>query len=1321
MASQSTEFGMEKIFHSMEIGHNVYRLQLLKRRDPIQKKLRYNRETRQLFLSKTDVLEKNVSKTLRLELRLVKEVHTLDFKLQKIGIRDKWGKDKEIKQFDATRILVISYGISFNLRYWILLFDSKRVCRMWCQGVHHLMLDTVSACHTLLVERWLRKEFYGIAGCDAKNPFVAMKHMKPFVQISLQCKVQSKQLQEVCEETMYYDAFANAYRKLLHANSLFAEHFSAYSDDACIVSFNNFLRFNKDIQNDEIGLVRERASDFLRRFLRECDPYRDVPEPVLSITEFCDFLFSRENSLWDPINENVVHDMNRPLSHYWIASSHNTQVLYMVPDALKTEFVYSFHRTFSCKYLTGDQLRSESSLDAYARALLMGCRCVELDCWDGQKKSSGEIQDIIVYHGHTMTSKLNLRDVLCTIRHYAFINSEFPVILSIEDNCSVPAQRLLAREIKEILGEYLLTTPVSRDEICLPSPATLKRKIILKHKKLPTEIEDSASQLLEEDQEADLLAMKFTRRGILSLKNSANNEWTTHLFILFPDRLCYMLEHCENNISNRDILKREDSVGSIQDDEGQDDLSNLIGFGVRPEEMHITEEWFHSKTDRDTAKFRLLKNKDKGNGLFLVRDSTIFIGDYSLSFLHDGEVHHCRIRTKMVNGEKKYYFLESKQMDTLYELISHYTKERLRTPNFSTTLITPCPQPCPHLGMSWFCEHADKNRAEDLLNAVRKDGSFLLRYSSTDKNVFVISLRVDGEVWHYRLKRDGRIFVVNQTVFENLNQIVEYYSTREFVRGICLKYPVSENVSINFADDKFNLNVASGCYMELKDIDKEILVRAIEPYNGSCPNELSFPVNALMTVLRKEGDRWRGKYGNRFGFFPARCVIELEVTDNQTTELGLYATIDLADSVIEEVPLEVAGRPFAIKIKRVSTHWNPSVEYIIAANSSEDHEDWLNILLEMTRTATDRNVLLRTRERTLRIASELSDLVVYCQAVPFSSQFATQGNFYEMCSFSETKFEKLMERGLVQFNSRQLSRVYPQGSRVTSANYDPIPMWNAACHMVALNYQTGDRPMQLNQGKFMANGQCGYVLKPSYMIDEMFSPAAAEIVSTSCPIILTIHVIAGQHLKRKDQNRGICSPVVTIEMIGLPADSTTVRTRAFASNGLNPVWNEKFGFKVYCPELALLRLYVEDGDFVGPKTDPFIGQAVFPLDCIRTGFRSVTLRNQFSEDLELSSLLLFVDMRRQSGEGEVLNPHIALQAGRSQTGKIHKTSVPSGTFSARLNSVGQIDFTTTDSLDLSSMRNVVIPTNSISSDCLVAPVPLRKESGLKKIFRFGKN
>lgn len=34
---------------------------------------------------------------------------------------------------------------------------------------------------------------------------------------------------------------------------------------------------------------------------------------------------------------------------------------------------------------------------------------------------------------------------------------------------------------------------------------------------------------------------------------------------------------------------------------------------------------------------------------------------------------------------------------------------------------------------------------------------------------------------------------------------------------------------------------------------------------------------------------------------------------------------------------------------------------------------------------------------------------------------------------------------------------------------------------VALNYQTGTYPMQVNQGLFQDNGFCGYVLKPQFM------------------------------------------------------------------------------------------------------------------------------------------------------------------------------------------------------------------------------------------------
>ncbi|XP_055970289.1 1-phosphatidylinositol 4,5-bisphosphate phosphodiesterase eta-1 [Sorex fumeus] len=279
------------------------------------------------------------------------------------------------------------------------------------------------------------------------------------------------------------------------------------------------------------------------------------------------------------------------------------------------------------------------------------------------------------------------------------------------------------------------------------------------------------------------------------------------------------------------------------------------------------------------------------------------------------------------------------------------------------------------------------------------------------------------------------------------------------------------------------------------------------------------------------------------------------------------------------------------------------------------------------------------RRKTMKLCRELSDLVVYTNSVA-ARDLVDDGSSGNVLSFSEARARQLLQHKweqLMALNQRQLTRVYPSACRVDSSNFNPLPYWSAGCQLVALNYQSEGRMMQLNRAKFQANGNCGYVLKPQQMCRGTFNPFSGDPFPANPKKQLVLKVISGQQLPKPPDSmfgdRGeIIDPFVEVEILGLPVDCCKDQTRVVDDNGFNPVWEETLTFTVHMPDLALVRFLVWDHDPIGRD---FVGQRTVPFSSLAPGYRHVYL-----EGLPEASLFVHVTINEIYGKWSplILNP-----------------------------------------------------------------------------------
>uniref|UniRef100_W5KG91 Phosphoinositide phospholipase C n=1 Tax=Astyanax mexicanus TaxID=7994 RepID=W5KG91_ASTMX len=729
--------------------------------------------------------------------------------------------------FDANCCFSIYHGC--HVESLDLVTTNGEEARTWITGLKYLLAgisdEDSLARRQRTRDQWLRQTF-----SEADKNGDGNLSIGEVLQLlhKLNVNLPRQKVRELFEEAdtddhqgcLAFEEFCNFYKIISTRRDLYLLMLT-YSHRKEHMDIHDLLRFLESEQK-MVTISREYCQMIITQF-EPCP--RNRAQNVLGIDGFTNYMRSPAGDIFNPEHNQVNQDMTQPLTNYYIASSHNT-------------------------YLTGDQLLSQSRVDMYAYVLQAGCRCVEVDCWDGP---DGEP---IVHHGYTLTSKILFRDVVETINKYAFAKSQYPVIISIENHCSVPQQKKMAQYLTEVLKDKLDLSNININEFRrLPSPETLRGKILVKGKKLPANIDEDAE---------------------------------------------------EGDVSDEDSGEEED--------EEEDEQTN---------------------------------------------------------------------------------------------------------------------------------EESSANGAQPGVQTKKRSRKFLGSFRRKNKQV--------------KLK----------------------------------KRPVLSD----------------------SDTDQES--------SGGNPNKVI-------------------DYGKR--------------------------------------------------------------------------------------------------RKTMRLSRALSDLVKYTKSVRVHDiETQAHASSWQVSSLNESISNQILQfkpGQLVRFNQRQLLRVYPSNYRVDSSNFNPQPFWNAGCHLVALNYQTEGRMLQLNRAKFAANGNCGYVLKPKCMCKGAFNPVLSDPLPGHRKTQLVLKIISGQQLpKPKDSMLGdrgeIIDPYVEVEIIGLPVDCNKEQTRVVDDNGFNPMWEETLVFTLHMPKIALVRFMVWDHDPIGRD---FIGQRTIAFTSIMPGYRHVYL-----EGSEEASIFVHVAINDITGKSKSSN------------------------------------------------------------------------------------
>ncbi|KAG5402245.1 hypothetical protein IGI04_016852 [Brassica rapa subsp. trilocularis] len=243
-------------------------------------------------------------------------------------------------------------------------------------------------------------------------------------------------------------------------------------------------------------------------------------------------------------------------------------------------------------------------------------------------------------------------------------------------------------------------------------------------------------------------------------------------------------------------------------------------------------------------------------------------------------------------------------------------------------------------------------------------------------------------------------------------------------------------------------------------------------------------------------------------------------------------------------------------------------------------------------------------------------------------------------SLSEQELDRTCSsnsQDVVRFTQKNLLRIYPKGTRINSSNYKPLIGWTHGAQMIAFNMQGYGKSLWMMHGMFRANGGCGYVKKPNFLMkkgfhEEVFDPRKKLPVKETLKASqqqfnntikdVKVYMGDGWRLDFSHTHFDAYSPpdfYTKMFIVGVPADNAKRKTKIIEDNWY-PIWDEEFSFPLTVPELALLRIEVREYDM--SEKDDFGGQTCLPVSELRPGIRSVPLYDKKGEKMKSVRLLM---------------------------------------------------------------------------------------------------